>query len=607
MTVTLVLRTEGEPAVQQAPDDLAVQLLATLAGQSVTLDVEHSGYPIGHPAYALRTIQVGGEAFCAVLDAADPFHRALAGAVLDAAAEIVAHAAQADVIPTALACGRDTAAWWAKTTDTNVLAALADPHLTGTDRGHALDLKGLSSRLLVAPVSPEADKARGSHFRSRKWLTNVEPTTEPERSGWAQAVYVGEGADPVMARYAASDVLDTAALRRTLPDVPEGLLARERATQGATARIAERGMRLDADWIAQRRTDAQEQRDRLRERLCMMGADDPGSTAKLGTLLVHMGADLPRTPTGKPSTAVAALEDLAHREGPEGHLARTVLDWREQDKLLGTYLEPYALLCERGDGRVRPTVQTLGAAATGRMSCVRPNLQQVPKLGGIRGCIVADPGHLLISADFSSVEVRVAAALSGDADLATMIREGMDMHGRIADLVWGVGAWTKTQRYSVKAVVFGKMYGAGKTALARQMGEHGARVNEVIEAMEQTMPGFMQWSARLQQEVRSGLRPVWRHPSGRLTYLPQDTPHKAPNYAIQSTSREALVDALERWEQVRPGLVLMPVHDEILVQVPEDEAEQATKDLVECMTTEVMGVPITASANVPAARWADAS
>ena len=159
----------------------------------------------------------------------------------------------------------------------------------------------------------------------------------------------------------------------------------------------------------------------------------------------------------------------------------------------------------------------------------------------------------------------MAAALSGDEDLAAMIREGLDMHGRIADLVWGAGAWTKSQRYSVKAVVFGKMYGAGKAALARQMGEHGARVDEVISAMEQLMPGFMQWAARLQQEVRSGMRPVWRHPSGRLTYLPSDTPHKAVNYAIQSSARETLCDALLRWEQVRPGHLLLPIHDEILV------------------------------------------
>ena len=73
-----------------------------------------------------------------------------------------------------------------------------------------------------------------------------------------------------------------------------------------------------------------------------------------------------------------------------------------------------------GDGRVRPTVYTLGAR-TGRMSCVRPNCQNVPRSGGVRGCIIADSGHLLISADFAGIELRVAAALSGDTQLARII------------------------------------------------------------------------------------------------------------------------------------------------------------------------------------------
>jgi DNA polymerase I-like protein with 3'-5' exonuclease and polymerase domains len=592
-----------EPEVRPAADlDTVAGLLGTLAGQSVTLDVEHSGYPIGHPAYVLRTIQLGTDAFAVVLDASDRAHLGLAARVLEDASEIVAHASQADVIPVALACGLDPAPWFAKVTDTAVLGALADPHLTGTDRGHALDLKGLAARLVAEPVSDPADKARAVYFRKSKWLTNTEPTTDPARSGWAQADY----SEPVMARYAASDVLDTAALRRVLPDVQPELLERERRVLATTARIAETGLLLDGDWITKRQLDAERERTTLRAALASMGADEPGSTAQLGARFAELGADLPRTPTGKPSTAEAALEDLARHDGEAATLARTVLDWREQDKLLGTYLEPYALLVDRGDGRVRPTVQTLGAAATGRMSVVRPNLQQVPKVGGIRGCVIADPGHLLIGADFASVEIRVAAALSGDTELAGMIRDGLDMHGRIAALVFGPG-YTKTQRYAIKRVVFGKMYGSGKANLARQLGVDGHRVDDVIDAMEQITPGFVQWAARLQSEVRQGLRPVWRHPSGRLTYLPQDTPHKAPNYAIQSTARELLVDALERWESIRPGHVLLPIHDEIVVQVPEAEAEQATLDLVACMTTDLAGVPIAAEASTPSARWADAS
>jgi len=95
--------------------------------------------------------------------------------------------------------------------------------------------------------------------------------------------------------------------------------------------------------------------------------------------------------------------------------------------------------------------------------------------------------------------------------------------------------------------------------------------------------------------------------AGRVIHLIRDYPHKAPNYAIQGTARELLVDAIERWEQTRwAGSVVLPVHDEVLAMVPEAEAEVATAELVRCMTTDLYGVAIVAEASAPAFAWADA-
>src|SRR5438445_219916 len=127
------------------------------------------------------------------------------------------------------------------------------------------------------------------------------------------------------------------------------------------------------------------------------------------------------------------MEPLRADQGAVGELVRAVLDYRHHTKALSAFLEPYAQLCARGDGRVRPTIYTL-AADTGRMSCVRLNLQQVPREGGFRACITADPGHVLISADFSGVEIRGAAALSQDATLIKLIAE--EDAGRSDGLHW---------------------------------------------------------------------------------------------------------------------------------------------------------------------------
>lgn len=608
----IVSRRAGtEPEVLLTTDlALVGALLDTLAGGKVGLDVEHSGYPIGHPDYVLRAVQLGTEAWAVVLFAELAESAALAHRTLEQAAEIVAHRAQADVIPTALLCGDPEAAsrWFLKTTDTALLGALVDPHLTGTDRGYELDLKGLSGRMLTESVAPAADKARAAYFRTLKGLTNITPMTPPERSGWALADY---GTD-TMARYAASDVLDTAGLEvvlsRHLQGAPPALMARERATLEATARIAYTGLRLDPAWTLERRDEALGRKAALASTLGHLGVPDPASPAKVSARFAELGAGdlLPRTKTGQLSTDAKNLEPLASQDTEAGLLAKLLLAWRGEDTSLKLLLEPYAVLVQRGDGRARPIVQTLGAAATGRMSTVRPNLQQVSKTGGIRGCIVADPGHLLIGADFSSVEVRIAAALSGDENLATMLREGLDLHGNIAALVWGPD-YTKAQRYTVKSTVFASMYGSGKPALARGLGPDGHRVDDVLEAMAQIMPGYTQWVARLKGEVRSGRRPVWRHPSGRLTYLPQDTPHKAPNYVIQSTGRELLVDALLRWEGAHPGALVLPIHDELLVQVPEGVASAWTLDLEQAMTTDLLGVPIVAESDEPTDRWRDAA
>lgn len=568
----------------------------TTTDAALTVDVEHTGYPVGHQDFVLRTVQLGNHAFAVVLDPSDPAQAEVIGRHLAAASTLHAHSATADLVPLADAGLVETEEAWAKMLDTGLLAKLADPSSTGNDA----DLKSLSKNVLgEAAMSPAADEARKALFRAGRWLTDTEVTTPVERSGWAQV----DARSRTMVRYAASDVLDDAALALRLPRPIDQVLHRELTVQRMTARVSHRGIRLDGDQIARLLEEHRTARTTHAETVRAFGIDNPGSNPQVGETLAALGAPLPRTGTGKPSVAKGVLEPMKDAEGPVGDLVRAVLDYRHHNTALVLLLEPYWELFTRGDGRARPTIYTLGAD-TGRMSSSRPNVQQVSREGGMRACFTADPGYRLISADFASVEIRVAAALSQDAALSQMLLDGIDMHGEIARIVWGPG-FTKSDRYKAKRKVFGRIYGQGLEGMANTDGAGIQVARAVIDAMDALTPGLTEWSRRVSEAVKAGSTQFATY-AGRIVHMPKTAPHAAPNYCIQGTARELLIDALMRWRETPWGeATLFPVHDEVVAMVPEADAEAATAALVECMTTELAGVSIVAEASAPTFAWAD--
>jgi P4 family phage/plasmid primase-like protien len=564
----------------------------------LTVDVETTGYPIGHADYALRTIQLGNEHAALVFDAADPAHAGLASRILHDAQVLHAHSATADLVPLAALELFDLDAAWDRMHDTVIPAKLADPQSTGSDPG----LKQLAAAVLGdSATAPAADGARAALFKAGKWLTDTKATTPLERSGWAQV----DPACTTMVRYAASDVLDTAALAKILPAVPPHVLERERTAQRLTARVAHHGVRLDAEHVNAKLPEHRDALAAAGARLQAFGIDNPGSDQQVGAKLIEMGAPLAHTKTGRPSVAKGVLEPFAKIDGPVGDLVRARLDYQHHETVLGLFLEPYAQLVHRGDGRARPTVYTLGAD-TGRMSCVRPNLQQVPRQGGMRACVTADPGELIVSADFASVEVRVAAALSQDQTLITMLDNGIDLHWEIARQAYGPDA-TKEDRYNTKRAVFGRLYGSGIPGITRTLGISEIEADAIVASLDAMTPQLASWTAGLKRAVQGGMTKYESY-SGRVIHLDQKLPHKALNYCVQGTARELLVDTLMRWRDTRWGnAVLMPVHDEVLVFVPEADAAEATATLVAAMETTLFGVSIKAEASEPSFSWKDAS
>jgi hypothetical protein len=228
------------PARRPAALAEAFGLLAEL-----TVDVEHTGFPLGHADYALRTIQLGNEHVAVVLDPDDPAQISSPATGSPQASTLHAHSATADLVPLAFAgVIDDLEAAWARMADTAIPAKLADPTSTGNDA----DLKKLAAAVLgPAACSPAAEQARAALFKAGRWLTEIKPLTPPEKSGWAMS----DKRSTVMVRYAASDVLDDAALAKALPPVPPAVLEREHTAQRMTARVSSPRPGLDAGKVAE--------------------------------------------------------------------------------------------------------------------------------------------------------------------------------------------------------------------------------------------------------------------------------------------------------------------------------------------------------------------
>jgi P4 family phage/plasmid primase-like protien len=594
------------PVTPQQAGDLV--RAAVVQSGALTVDVETSGYPVGHEHYQLRSVQLGDAAWAVVLDPVT--HAELIRELLAEAPKLHAHSASADLVPLAHAGLVDAGAGWAKMHDTVIPAKLADPQSTGSDPG----LKQLSEAVLGATsVAPAADAGRDALWKAARWQTGKQRfvnqlTTPLERNGWAQV----QTGCTTMLRYAASDVLDTAALAQVLPPVPDAVLARERLAEEMTARVAHRGLRIDAERVAELSAEHIRLQAEAGARVRAYGPENPGSGPQIAEALTKLGEALPVSEKGNPSVAEHVLS-VIKRSRPDtdaGRLATAVLDYRHSTTVLGLFLAPYAALCERSDARMRPTVYTLGTD-TGRMSAVRPNIQQLPREGGIRSVVTADPGHVLISADFSGVELRGAAALSQDPTMMHMIAE--EDAGRFDGFHWAVARQafgpdaTKSDRYVAKRGVFGKIYGGGVATLAKQVGVTEHEMGAIVASLDALTPGLSQWSETIRRAVRQGHTQFPSY-SGRVIHFPRDYPHKAPNYAIQGSCRELLVDALVRWRDTRWGdCTLVPVHDELIVMVPEGDAQEATRELVRCMAGDLYGVQIVADPSEPTFAWSDSA
>ncbi|WP_386069333.1 DNA polymerase [Tahibacter sp. UC22_41] len=328
---------------------------------------------------------------------------------------------------------------------------------------------------------------------------------------------------------------------------------------------------------------------------------------------------LVKTPTGQPSTNEEALDAIADQH----ELPRLILDYRGLAKLRSTYTDKLADNVNPRTGRVH-TSYGQAIAATGRLSSSDPNLQNIPirteEGRRIRQAFVAPTGFRIVAADYSQIELRIMAHLSGDAGLLSAFVGGQDVHRATAAEVFGLppDQVDANQRRAAKAINFGLMYGMGAFGLARQLGIGRNEANDYIARYFARYPGVRQFMDNIREQAhRDGyVETVF----GRRLYL-DDIRARNPNLragaeraAINAPMQGTAADIIKRamiavdaWLGEREDArMLMQVHDELVLEVREDAVAEVSEGLRSRMSAAAeLAVPLVVDIGV-GANWDEA-
>ena len=319
-----------------------------------------------------------------------------------------------------------------------------------------------------------------------------------------------------------------------------------------------------------------------------------------------------RTPGGAASTSAEVLERLAGQHP----LVDSILEFRKLEKLRSTYLEPLPALADE-NGRIHTTFNQL-AAATGRLSSSAPNLQNIPARGELgrrmRSLFIAPPGAVLASADYSQIELRVLAHFSRDPALREAFLEGVDIHARTAALLFDIPreAVTPEQRRQAKTINFGLLYGMGPQKLGRELGltlnDAKGFISRYFERLSVLKEYYQQVVDQAKQKgyvtTLAGRRRLLPDINSRNTQLEAQARRQAVNTVIQGSAADIIKMAMLRVAGDEPlrGLgarLLLQVHDELMLEVPERHGRDAGERLSELMTSVVtLSVPIVADMGV---------
>jgi DNA polymerase-1 len=415
--------------------------------------------------------------------------------------------------------------------------------------------------------------------------------------------------------YAAEDADVTLRLHRTLwPAIErEPLLRRlyedfEQPLVPVLQRMERRGVLIDREMLRRQGVELAKRAEELKAAAqAEAGTEFNVDSPKQLQQILYEKMNLPvlrKTPTGQPSTAEDVLEQLAE----SFTLPKLILDYRSIAKLRSTYADKLPTQVNPDTGRVHTSYHQ-AVAQTGRLSSTDPNLQNIPirtpEGRRIRQAFIAPPGHVLLAADYSQIELRIMAHLSGDASLIAAFEADRDVHQATAAEVFGVplSEVSTDQRRSAKAINFGLIYGMSAFGLARQLGIGRTEAQQYVDLYFERYPGVKAYMDRTREGARETgyVETVF----GRRLYLPeirsrnralqQYAERSAINAPMQGTAADLIklaMIAVDRWceEEGRDDArLIMQVHDELVLEARQGAADRVAAAVRERMVAAGQG------------------
>jgi DNA polymerase-1 len=486
---------------------------------------------------------------------------------------------------------------WQRVHDTMIMAHIIDPLGSGA-------LKKLSSQYIDANAARLQD--------------NLDLTLA--QNGWTWGT-VPTNFEPYWS-YGALDTVLTMRLWEMFYEKcgPEGPYYRayelEMATRKIVTRMELNGARVDLEYSKKKYEELIDYTEKTKLWAFNKYNASITSNIQLVRLFEGLGAEITEfTPSGQKSASKDQLKRLMIEGNDEVKaLADTVLKQRKADKLANTYFLNF--MNKHIDGFVHPSVKTLGAR-TSRMSITDPALQTLPKGDATvrRAFIPKDEDHVIITSDLDQVEFRMFASLSGDENLIKLFHHadatGSDPFTEIGRQVYQDPTMQKSdkRRNLIKGVVYGRLYGAGVAKQALTAGVPEPQMRAVSDSFDVNYPGMMVFQKQIdnlgQQRFRNegqGYVYTW---TGRRIPCDDDRTYTLVNYLIQGGAAEVFKSNLVKMDQADlTDYLIVPVHDEIVLQAPRKEAEEIKRAVQECMTTrEGWAVPLTADADGPLENW----
>ncbi|EKB59752.1 DNA polymerase I [Bergeyella zoohelcum] len=366
------------------------------------------------------------------------------------------------------------------------------------------------------------------------------------------------------------------------------------------------GIALDVNWLLQESKDLEQDLKNIEQKIFTFTENEfnLNSPKQLGEVLfdqLKLDPKAKKTKTGQYATSEDVLQKLAHTHP----IIPLILEYRTYQKLKSTYVDALPTQISKIDGRVHTSFSQT-TAATGRLASLNPNLQNIPirteRGQQIRGAFRAEKGKKIISADYSQIELRLIAEISGEKNMIEAFQKGEDIHASTAAKLFKIpiDEVNKTQRSQAKTVNFGIIYGQGAFALAEQTGLSRAESKQMIDAYFQTYPTMKEWMTAQVKKARElgyvetllGRKRHLKDIQSNNFVVRSHAERNAVNAPIQGSAADiikiAMIEISKKLkEENRATKMLLQVHDELIFEAPIEEVEAVTALITSCMENAV--------------------